>query len=247
VLATPLTICLVVLGRNIDGMKFMDTMLGSDTVLNAEAVFYQRMLAADPLEAAEQAAPMLDEGKFPEFLDEIAVPGLMLAHLDQQRRILTKEQATTIALTFSNMLDEVWQNESEDQSGSTKLVLVPGYGALNFAGTLALSALLKNKGIAHEMLPEDALMPGKEYGVPQTTEVLAVCFLTPPSTVQRNYLSKRAHQRWNALNIEMISWNNDDTDKDMRSIKEFVVDMFSKKQTTSADEGSGHSVVQARP
>jgi predicted PurR-regulated permease PerM len=235
VLATPLTICLVVLGRNIDGMKFMDTMLGSDTALNAEAVFYQRMLAADPMEAAEQAAPMLEDEKFSEFLDDIAVPGLMLAHLDQQRKILTREQATTIAHTFSNMLDEILPDNENPESQSVNLVLVSGYGALNFAATLALSALLKDKGVPHEMLPEDALLPGKEYDVPQTTGVVALCFLTPPSTVQLNYLNRRAHQRWNALNIEMISWNADGHEDTVRSIKDFVADMTMKNVQITLD------------
>lgn len=238
VLATPLTICLVVLGRNIDGMKFIDTMLGSDTALNAEAVFYQRMLAADPLEAAEQASPLMEDGKFPEFLDEIAVPGLMLAHHDQQRRILTKEQATTIAFTFSSMLDELWPNDKKVDA-PTEVVLVAGYGSLNFAGTLALSALLKDKGIAHDMLPEDALMPGKEYEIPQTTKVVALCFLTPPSIVQINYLKKRALQRWSALKIEPVSWNKPENENDVTSIKEFILEVLPMKIVNDVSKVTG--------
>ncbi|MEO6607506.1 MAG: AI-2E family transporter [Aestuariivirga sp.] len=239
VLATPLTICLVVLGRNIDGMNFIDTMLGSETALNAEAVFYQRMLAADPLEAAEQAAPMMEDGRFPEFLDEIAVPGLMLAHVDQQRRILTKEQATTIAFTFSSMLDELWPVEKKIEATPIEIVLVAGYGALNFAGTLALSALLKDKGIAHEMLSEDALMPGKEYEVPQSAKIVAICFLTPPSVVQINYLKKRALQRWSTLKIEPVSWNKQDDDANITSIKEFILEVLPMKTAEDVSKVSG--------
>ena len=55
ILATPLTICLVVLGRHVDGLKFLDVMLGDQPALTPAELVYQRMLARDPIEAAEQA------------------------------------------------------------------------------------------------------------------------------------------------------------------------------------------------
>lgn len=55
VLATPLTICLVVLGRHVDRLKFLDVMLGDRPPLTPPQLAYQRMLAGDPIEAVEQA------------------------------------------------------------------------------------------------------------------------------------------------------------------------------------------------
>ena len=54
-LATPLTICLVVLGRYVDRLKFLDVMFGDEPALTPAELIYQRMLAGDPVEAAEQA------------------------------------------------------------------------------------------------------------------------------------------------------------------------------------------------
>jgi predicted PurR-regulated permease PerM len=55
VLATPLTICLVVVGRHVDRLQFLDIMLGDQPALTPPQLVYQRMLAGDPIEAAEQA------------------------------------------------------------------------------------------------------------------------------------------------------------------------------------------------
>ena len=56
VIATPLTVCLVVLGRHVERLKFLDIMLGDRPPLSPAQLVYQRMLAGDPLEAIEQAA-----------------------------------------------------------------------------------------------------------------------------------------------------------------------------------------------
>ena len=54
-LSTPLTVCLVVVGRHVDQLKFLDILLGDSPALAPEEGFYQRVLAGDPDEAALQA------------------------------------------------------------------------------------------------------------------------------------------------------------------------------------------------
>ncbi len=62
VLATPLTVCLVVLGRHIERLEFLDVIFGDKPALSPAEMFYQRMLAGDPTEAAEKGRSIL-EGK----------------------------------------------------------------------------------------------------------------------------------------------------------------------------------------
>ena len=59
VLATPLTVCLVVLGRHVERLEFLDVMFGDRPALTPPEIFYQRMLAGDPTEAAEKAEEFL--------------------------------------------------------------------------------------------------------------------------------------------------------------------------------------------
>ena len=76
VLATPLTVCLVVLGRHVERLEFLDVMLGDRPALSPPEIFYQRMLAGDPTEAVEQAEEFLKESSLIVYYDEIAMKGL---------------------------------------------------------------------------------------------------------------------------------------------------------------------------
>ena len=88
VLATPLTICLVVIGRHVEGLKFLDVMFGDRPALSPPEIFYQRMLADDPAEALDQAEQFLKEKPLSAYYDEVALKGLRLAQVDLNRKAL---------------------------------------------------------------------------------------------------------------------------------------------------------------
>lgn len=85
VLATPLTVCLVVLGRHVERLEFLDVMFGDRPALSPPEIFYQRMLAGDPTEASEKAEEFLKERSLSSYYDEVALKGLQLAQADAER------------------------------------------------------------------------------------------------------------------------------------------------------------------
>jgi predicted PurR-regulated permease PerM len=207
ILATPMTIGLLVIGRNIDSLNFFDVLLGSEPVLPPEHIFYQRLLASDPIEAAEQAEDYLKDEQLDGFLNEVAVPGLMLAHNDSLRGVLSVESQTAIANSFSEMLDDVWSREDEDITESVPVLLISGHGPLNFAATLAFSALLKSKRIRHQMLPQDVFTPGKfpHINLAQV-EFVCLCYLTAPSAAKHSYLLRRLTAIVKDTRVIGVSW-----------------------------------------
>ena len=96
VLATPLTVCLVVLGRHVERLEFLDVMFGDRPALSPPEIFYQRMLAGDPTEAAEKAEEFLKERSLSSYYDEVALKGLQLAQADSARGALNAERLTKI-------------------------------------------------------------------------------------------------------------------------------------------------------
>ena len=76
ILATPLTVCLVVLGRHVERLAFLDIMFGNRPALSPSEIFYQRMLAGDPTEAAEKAEQFLKERSLSSYYDDVALKGL---------------------------------------------------------------------------------------------------------------------------------------------------------------------------
>lgn len=109
VLATPLTVCLVVLGRHVERLEFLDVMFGDRPALSPPEIFYQRMLAGDPTEASEKAEEFLKERSLTSYYDEVALKGLQLAQIDADRGALDIERLMKIRDAvgeFSNNLSD---------------------------------------------------------------------------------------------------------------------------------------------
>ena len=109
VLATPLTVCLVVLGRHVERLEFLDVMFGDRPALSPPEIFYQRMLAGDPTEASDKAEEFLKERSLASYYDEVALKGLQLAQVDAERGALDQERLKLIrdsAIEFAGNLSD---------------------------------------------------------------------------------------------------------------------------------------------
>ncbi len=96
ILSMPLTLCLVVLGRHIDRLQFIDVLLGDQPALTPAESFYQRILAGDADEALDQAETLLRDRSLSSYYDEVALKGLQLAANDSLRGVLTPDQLHNI-------------------------------------------------------------------------------------------------------------------------------------------------------
>ena len=114
VLSTPLTLCLVVLGRHVDRLEFLDVMLGDRPALTPIENFYQRMLADDPDEAEHQAEQMLKDRSLTAYYDEVALKGLQLAANDALRGVLSDEKVHLIRDNVMALIDDLASHEDKD-------------------------------------------------------------------------------------------------------------------------------------
>jgi hypothetical protein len=113
VLATPLTVCLVVLGRHVERLEFLDVMLGDRPALSPPEIFYQRMLAGDPTEASEKAEEFLKERSLSSYYDEVALKGLQLAQADAERGALDADRLIKIRDAVSEFANNI--SEQDDR------------------------------------------------------------------------------------------------------------------------------------
>lgn len=118
ILSTPLTVCLLVMGRYIPALGFMQALLGTEPVLDAPQRLYQRLLAGDRAEAADLALEQVQQRIGDEddaldvaagvtsFYDQVGVPVLRLAssqHADQA----TAHHRLRLAAGMGTVLDEL--------------------------------------------------------------------------------------------------------------------------------------------
>ena len=152
VLATPLTVCLVVLGRHVERLEFLDVMFGDRPALSPPEIFYQRMLAGDPTEAAEKAEEFLKERSLASYYDEVALKGLQLAQIDAERGALDQERLRKIRDAVREFAGDL---ADQDDRLPTKVHLTTDAEASSAVESVAENAAHENLPIIGEGLPPD--------------------------------------------------------------------------------------------
>jgi predicted PurR-regulated permease PerM len=208
-LSTPLTVCLVVLGRHVPQLEFLDVILGNEPVLSPDETFYQRLLANDPEEATEQAEEFLKERSLAEFFDEVAIPALITAQGDSDDGTLSPERRLTIAQGIQAMLEDLSDDAAADAcstheqsarskiEGAPEIVCVAGRNELDEAAASLLVHLLRSGHSLRtaEAHPAEALAPDSFQSSLAPATVVCLSLISTNSPVRARYLVRRLCRR----------------------------------------------------
>jgi hypothetical protein len=100
ILSTPLTLCLVAMGRHVKRLEFLNVMLGDRPPLTLTETLYHGILAGDADEAQEHAELILKERSLGTYYDEIVVKAMQLAARDAERGIIDRDQLVRVSSTI---------------------------------------------------------------------------------------------------------------------------------------------------
>ena len=151
ILATPFTVCLVVLGRHVDSLEFLDILLGDRPPLTPVENFYQRMLAGDPDEVRDLAEAMLKERSLSSYYDEVALKGLQLAANDFSRGVVTPAHLENIRASSRSLVEDFEDHEDVEPTGNDKAVNPSD------TPTLAERTHTRTEAVPGQAPPRDAL------------------------------------------------------------------------------------------
>ncbi|MDP4023503.1 AI-2E family transporter [Methylobacterium sp. NEAU 140] len=160
VLATPLTVCLVVLGRHVERLWYLDVLLGDQPALAPPEIFYQRMLANDPAEAIDQGRQFLKERALVTYYDEVVLAGLLLAQEDLSRGTLDRTRQDAVGGAIRTVVARL---------GSTPVRRRPRGGKGRSADTetaAALAAVGPDRQVATVVLSKADLAPAWRGATP---------------------------------------------------------------------------------
>jgi len=204
ILATPLTMCLVVLGRHVERLRFLEVLLGDRPALSPSESAYQRMLAGDPIETTEQAQSFLKDRTLTEYYEQVLMGALRLAWTDLQRGRLDQQEAERIRNTVSELVEDLESHSdsrravSEDgvapenlehagEAGSAEASLsplinrfegtvlcIPGLGPLDETVAMPLAQLLRREGVAAISKETETLSISKLFGL-DLKDVALIC------------------------------------------------------------------------
>ncbi|WP_168992135.1 MULTISPECIES: AI-2E family transporter [Mesorhizobium] len=236
ILSTPLTVCLVVLGRHVPQFEFLDVLFGNEPVLEPHARLYQRLLAGDPEEATDHAEEMLEEKYLVEFYDKVAIPALLLGERDRVRGVmgdLQRRQVAASAMTLVANLDDSAQEEAgeeeephvaaeagddsdssgEDQTelpdGTDMSVLCAGgRGELDDATAAMLAQVLEVQGATVSKAGfADLEPPAIRHLELETVDTVVVGFLNRDSVKHARFLVRRLKRAKAALRVGIVFWS----------------------------------------
>ncbi len=155
-LSTPLTMCLVVLGRHVEHLQFLDVLLGDKPPLSAEESLYIRLLGDDADQAAAEAESFIKENSLARYYDEVALKALAIGNSDARRGALDDDRALKVKESTEALIQNLSDVQTEDavrakahppaRAGATVLC-IGGRGALDEAAALLLVSLLEKADV----------------------------------------------------------------------------------------------------
>lgn len=231
-LSTPLTVCLVVLGRHVPQFEFLDVLLGNEPVLEPHQQLYQRLLAGDPEEATDRAEAYLDENTLLSFYETIAMPALALAEEDRSRGVLTDERRTRVSESAQALIEnlddyapaasaeiDAPENGSDEKPASPQVVVLPdgqgrtiacagGRGELDDAAAAMLAQVLSAQGATVTIIGHAALAPGRLRSLEiDAFETLVIVFLNPSSSQRARYMTRRLKRARPNVQVGIVLWS----------------------------------------
>lgn len=174
-LATPLTVCLVVMGRHLPHLQFLDVLFGAQPVFDPPTRLYQRLLAGEHDEAIELALRALKRCTLAEFYEQTALPALRLAATDRSLVSVEHRQRVTTGMTavLEALHDAVPPPVAR---GGPTIWCVGARWQTDLLAAEMMAHLLACEGIAARALPASMLTP--ERLSPQALSGLRVVCLS---------------------------------------------------------------------
>lgn len=214
-LSTPLTMCFVVFSRHVEGLKFLNVMLGDQPALKFEESLYLRMLADDPDEAADEAEAFLKENSLSAYYDEVAARALMLAQNDVNRGALDPLRQERIRDAIKGLIVNLADREDHDApelmlpSGwhNAPVMCVAGRGPLDEAAALLLVDMLAKYGIGARVVSSDETSATQIRELScDGVQLTCVSYLEPGTFKNARYQVRRLRKRMPTVPVIAIFW-----------------------------------------
>jgi predicted PurR-regulated permease PerM len=216
-LSTPLTMCFVVLGRHIEGLKFLDVMLGDQPALAMDESLYLRMLADDPDDATQDAEEFLREHSLTAYYDEVAARALILAQADVNRGVLDPLRQTRIRDTIKGLIANL--SDREDPGAfraldelppswrKSPVMCIAGRGPLDEAAAMLLVDMLAKYGVGAQVVTSDQTSAAQIDGLNvEGVCVTCVSYLEPGTYKNARYQVRRLRKHMPEVPVVALFW-----------------------------------------
>ena len=226
-LSTPLTVCIVVLGRYVPQMAFLHTLLGDEPVLAPESRLYQRLLAFDQEEVSQVVDEYLATHPVVDFYDQVLIPALNQAQKDAHLGNLGEDRQTFVRQTVATLIEEMHERPAETLAApsagedghpaappavhaplSVRMLIVPVKTDGDEMAGKMLAHLLELGGVGSEVVSARALAhEALDLIAERKVDLVCLSALRPFAVMQARYLAKRIRARFPQVKIVIGLWD----------------------------------------
>jgi hypothetical protein len=241
-LATPFTVCLLVVGKHVPQLSFLDVLLGNEPVFEPDKRIYQRLVAGDQEEAAELLEELLLKQPLVEVYDTVLIPALALSETHWQLGELNDAKHKFITQSLKEMIQDRGQRPQEmqpeagtrpplkadadsradDLADSPRLCIlcVPARTEADEIAAMMLAQVFETRGCLVQAFSVTSLADEMVDLVDQRTPDVVCVSATPPAAVMHaRYLCKHLRARLGEVNLVVGLW---DTQGDLLKAKERI-------------------------
>jgi hypothetical protein len=244
-----MTLCLVIMGRYVPSLEFLDVLLGDRPALSPVNTFYQRILADDPDETSDQAAKLLADRSLLDYYDGVVLPALRLAAEDLTRGTITRARSLELTRSMLIVIEDLnghVDRQPENAPGARAatpgagiVACVAGRGAFDDVVSAMLAQLLQQRGATTQRVPHAAMSRSTiaQLDLSGVTAV-ALSYLEPsvaPANVRNLVRRLRAHAPQSAIIVGLWSGADDPMLNDPTLQRELGADSFSQTLRQAVD------------
>lgn len=255
VLATPLTVCLVVLGRYVPQLEFFAIMLGDQPVLGPELKFFQRLVALDAEGAGRLAEDAIEDRQLADVFDSLIVPALAMVEREHHRGQIADDQREHIHRMLRELIDDLaeikpWIEPEEvvealeppsaeaRSEPKPRILCIPARSEADHIACQMLMHMLIGRGNAVAIAPVGAL-PGEIVSglEQQAADVVCILAMPPLAEMHARHLMKRLHAKKPGLNRAVVVLASE---PDSKKLKERIKTGPEDRAAVSLVEAAGH-------
>ncbi len=220
ILSTPLTVCVVVLGRYVPQFSFLHILLGDEATLVAEAQIYQRLLAMDDQEARAVADRYLKDHSLAQLYDSVLIPALTMAEHDRHKGALDPAREQFLFLSLKEMLAELPDYSLKTEPVNTeaamepktewpagRVICIPANDEADEITAAMLSQLLELGGCVALSFPIEAdLLEMVQVLEPSADDVICISSLPPFAFSHAKTLSRQLRSSYPRTRLVVGVW-----------------------------------------
>ncbi len=225
VLSTPLTVCLVVMGRYLPSLGFLNVLFGDEPVLTPQAQYYQRLLATDQYEAKQVLEQYLKDKSLEELYGSVVIPALGLAEQDRHRNELDEETQNFIYQSTREIIEELGNGSAEEessvaadeseeglrspinQSRSLTIVCIPARDEADDVIAILLARLLERSGHNTHSIPIGTTVEMLSQVKEMRPDLVCISALPPFAVNHARALYAKLQAQSPNLHIVICLWN----------------------------------------